>query len=52
MQIRKVLRNYLATVLMDVPFLEKNIDILLLLSERVLCWLFTPLDGWIQPEDI
>ena len=37
MQIRKVLRNYLATALMDVPFLEKNTHIFLLLSQSVLC---------------
>lgn len=37
MQIRKVLRSYLVTMLMDVPFLEKSTHILLLQSERILC---------------
>lgn len=40
MQIRKDLKSYLATMLMDVPFLEKSTHILLLLSERVLCGQF------------
>lgn len=37
MQIRKILTSYLATMLMDVPLLEKSTHILLLLSERILC---------------
>lgn len=47
MQIRKLLRNYLATTLMDMPFLEKNTHCLLLLSEGFCVVIYVY--GWLDP---